>query len=187
MCGSHRLRLSSSILLLLSGCVAQPVPDAPTAVYNDDYWISTNCELVEKPVLEVCLKYHVKAGLSPSETRLPKAPTYDESYAVVDRTLAEHLKDPLSAMQYRIAEPRRCEGLIPPQFIQHKQRGCVCYSVNSKNSFGAYPGQTPGVVEIVATDGDAFIGLAIDGGLSNLPWCPALQPRDAELIKAAVR
>jgi hypothetical protein len=102
--------------------------------------------------------------------------------------LAGWLKDPVSAMQYRLGSLVDCSAVIDGSVLSPKQVGCVCYSVNSKNSYGGYVGSTIAVVAVEPLGETGWIARPVapqlmKAGCSTQP----LAPRDANLIKANVR
>lgn len=192
---SQRLRLCSGLTqlgvnVLLAGCaVAPPAPSGPMTVYDDGYWNARSCEGVEQPVMQNCIAAHARADLTPTETVAKVIPSRDEAMQALDRMLAETLKDPMSAQQYRVSDLEQCGRIVLSTIVDTKERGCLCYSVNAKNSYGGYAGPEFAVARILQTGrGNSFIAVPVGKSLflSAASSC-GTSPRDADAIRAAIR
>lgn len=187
---SHRLRLiPASALLFLTAC-ASPPPRPQTFTYDDTYWMSVSCKDAAAPVRANCEAAHARKGIAPEQTREKRMPTPEEAGDAIDSMLASSLKDPTSAMQYHVSGARSCIGLIDSNAVTGEVRGCACYSVNSKNSYGAYAGQSLAIAELVLTNEDGpFLALNVPAVLyagNALTGCPAMRERDSDLIRSKV-
>ena len=93
-------------------------------------------------------------------------------------------------MQYRVSDIVLCGEVLPAQ-LTVKPDNCICYEVNAKNGYGGYTGGTLGIVELLPA-GQTYIGLDLPHDLITAEAVKAcysanLSPRDAELMKKAVR
>lgn len=198
--------------VLFSACAAPLIiPVQPLGDVRPDpsYWRSVACDAVVKRYQKDCISEHERMGISPYESQgfaeekrraesqppppPPKTFTPEEmevGRAAVDLHLASTLKDPLSAMQYRVSDIVLCGEVLPAQ-LTVKPDNCICYEVNAKNGYGGYTGGTLGIVELLPA-GQTYIGLDLPHDLITAEAVKAcysanLSPRDAELIKKAVR
>jgi hypothetical protein len=192
---SHALRLCAifahlGVNALLTGCAtAPPTQQLPVVIYDDSYWNARSCVGVEEPVIHNCNAAHARAGLAMAAT-IPKfTPSREQAAQALDLMLAESLKDPMSAMQYRVSDVKECARMVLSTIERPQERGCLCYSVNAKNSYGGYTGSELSVVRILQPgQGESFIAQPVEKSLflQSLAACMT-EPRDAQAIKALVR
>ena len=63
----------------------------------------------------------------------------------------------MSAIQYRVSGIVDCFKVSQfASVTNYAERGCLCYSINSKNSYGGYTGSEFEVMEIRQTAKDTF-------------------------------
>jgi hypothetical protein len=183
------IALEFGVNIVLAGCKSAPPPRAPAVIYDDTYWNARSCEGVDEPVVHNCNAAHARAGLATTAT-LPKfAPSREEAAQALDAMLAQSLKDPLSAIQYRVSDIRACDDVVLSTITRPAERGCLCFSVNAKNSYGGYTGGALAVARILQDGRDrTFIAEPTDRAaiLPGIASC-LLEPRDAAAIKAQIR
>ncbi len=56
----------AALAAIVSGCAESP-SRPPTVTYDAHYWLQQDCDTVPEPVKDVCVRYHVRAGLQPEQ------------------------------------------------------------------------------------------------------------------------
>ncbi len=77
----------------------------------------------------------------------------------VDRYLEGYLKDPMSAVKTVTRGPRR--AVVHPDVWRSWAGAAICYSINAKNSYGAYTGTRP---FLFVVDNGEVVGMLTDKG-----------------------
>jgi hypothetical protein len=165
--------------------------------FPPEYWRSMNCYEAQESHQAACRTAHAAAGIVDPEPPPPPPPVemakpvvHDDeaAKAVMDVFLATSLKDPTSPIQYQTTNVLPCTSVLPPQ-LRDKPADCMCYSVNAKNSWGAYGGSKLAVVELLGASGH-YLPISVPDDILtsyNISACISnLTPRDADLIKKAV-
>jgi hypothetical protein len=202
------MKVAAAIAVLTLSCVGctPAYVAAPAAEPSVESWDSVPCDIAQANKKAECEAEHKRIGIAANETfhsardaaiaaavdDLPDTDQKVEAARVaVDHMLASTLKDPMSAIQYRLSEPFSCKDVLSPESAAKVPNGCMCYEVNAKNSFGGYTGSQLSIALLVKMD-DRYVAVATGRetpSIRSVQRCASvgLQNRDANLIHAAVQ
>jgi hypothetical protein len=181
-------------------------PAYAAALTSASSWDNVPCDIAQASVRPDCEAEHARIGIGPNETRsaataaaiaayaddLPQGDqAVEAAHQAVDKMLASSLKDPMSAMQYRVSGVFSCREVLPIEIAVKTPNGCICYQVNARNSFGGYTGSELSLAQLIAV-GDSYVAVTAPRDLIQLEaltYCAKTDflRRDAELIHRAVQ
>lgn len=178
-------------------------------------WADVPCDVVAERNRSACVTEHERLGIPAEQSiqsatqsgaqsmemmrqaaSVPESPEeLEEARSSVDSMLGHILKDPLSAMQYRVSDPMPCAQVIPgAAALPALAPLCICYQVNAKNSYGGYTGAELSVAAVSRPAAGGFVALPFPKELFSVNTyvertCDAanMRERDAALIHAAVK
>jgi hypothetical protein len=169
-------------------------------------WDNVPCDIAQASARGDCEAEHARIGIGPTETRESATQAAVAAYVdslpdgeqaieaarrAVDRMLAATLKDPMSAMQYRISAAFSCREVLPVESAVKTPDGCICYQVNARNSFGGYTGAELALAQLL-TAGDSYVAVSVPRDsmrLQAVAYCAKanMSSRDATFIHRAVQ
>lgn len=198
----------------IGGCVSAPAvaPSPPTQPDNRS-WADVPCDAVADRNREACIAEHQRLGIPENLSTggaqaATRASIYDEQAQLADKVpvspdVIEHsrkavdvllggiLKDPMSAIQYRVTPLLPCTHVLAPEGLIQNAPFCLCYEVNSKNSYGGYEGSTMDVAALSDEGEGAYKALQLDRMKYQHTFRDAcnragFEKRKAEMIHATV-
>lgn len=213
-------RLRGKLLIVslgigIAGCMTNAqMPVAPPSQPDPFSWADVPCDIVAERNRPACFAEHERLGIPADQSvqsaaqtgsqsiaamreaaQVPETPEEMEAArAAIDSMLGHNLKDPPSAMQYRVSDVLPCAQVQPASAAHPSSPLCICYQVNAKNSYGGYTGAELSLATLLRSEAGGFVAVSIPKGLVSMNshvvhTChdANLQERDAALIHAAAR